>query len=132
MREAKTTRIRTSTPPPGRVGAVLWALLGGVLLGLLGGCTTRTVPLPPPIVQSLSAPDEDGMVRVRGLANEGASVGVLNETTQEGTVVTSPETGCDSSCPFEAFIRAEVGDPIRVWQFFETEGADFHTVPGGD
>ena len=132
MREANTTRIRASTPRPGRVGAVLSALLVSMLLSLLGACTTRTVPLPPPIVQSLSAPDEDGMVRVRGLAHEGASVGVLNEASQEGVVVASPETGCDSSCPFEAFIRAEVDDPIRVWQFFETESGNFHVVPGGD
>jgi hypothetical protein len=106
------------------------ALLG--LFGAAAGCTSRTVPLPPPIVESLSLPNEDGLVRVRGLAHEGASIGVMNEATQEGVVVTSHETGCDSSCAFEAHIAAEVGDTIRVWQFFETESSRHVEVPTGD
>jgi hypothetical protein len=39
------------------------ALLG--VLAAASGCNSRTLPLPPPIVQSLSLPDEDGLVRVR-------------------------------------------------------------------
>ena len=101
-----------------------------VVLLLLCSCTSRTVPLPPPIVQSLSAPGADGMVRVRGLCHEGASVGVMNEATFEGVVTSSPERGCDSSCPWEARIRAEADDPIRVWQFFETESSLEVFVPG--
>jgi hypothetical protein len=106
------------------------ALLG--VLAAASGCNSRTLPLPPPIVQSLSLPDEDGLVRVRGLAHEGASIGVMNEATQEGVVVTSHETGCDSSCAFEAHIAAEAGDTIRVWQFFETESSRHVEVSAGD
>lgn len=107
----------------------LAALLSAALLGT-SACTSRTLPLPPPIVQELSAPDMNGMVRVTGLCTEGASVGVMNDYTQEGTVVTSHEVNCDSSCPFEAMVRAEAGDPLRVWQFFETESSIHVTVPG--
>jgi len=99
----------------------LVALLG--VFGLASACTSRTVPLPPPVVESLSLPDQAGLVHVKGRAHEGASVGVMNEATQEGVVVTSHETGCESSCPFDAYIQAEVGDTIRVWQFFETESS---------
>jgi len=101
----------------------------GVLLVAASACTTRTVPLPPPIIQSLSAPDEDGMVHISGLCHEGASVGVLNENSQEGVVTASPEVGCDSSCPWETEIRAEIDDELRIWQFFETESGLQRTVP---
>lgn len=107
-------------------------LLAGLALSgvwLAGACTSRTLPLPPPIVQSLSAPDAEGMVRVRGLAHEGASVGVMNEATQEGVLTSSPEIHCGSSCPFEVRIAAEAGDPLRVWQFFETESSTYGVVP---
>jgi hypothetical protein len=96
---------------------------------VMGACTTRTVPLPPPIVQQLSLPDEDGIVTVTGLCHEGASVGVMNESTQVGTVTRSFETGCESSCPWEARLKAERGDAIRVWQFFETESGIEVYVP---
>jgi len=117
MRAAKTTtRLWTSM------------CLGGLLLAA-GGCTTRTVPLPPPIVEALSRPDEDGMVHITGLCHEGASVGVLNENTQEGVLTSSPEVGCDSSCPWEVRIRADIDDELRIWQFFETESGLQRTVP---
>lgn len=109
-----------------------WTWLLALLIGSpwLSACTARTVPLPPPIVQSLSAPDADGMVRVRGLCHEGASVGVLNEATLQGVVTASDEMRCESSCPWEARIRADADDPIRVWQFFETESSLQVVVPG--
>lgn len=116
MRALKTTWLRT-------------AFCFGAALLPLSACTTRTVPLPPPIVEQLSLPDQDGMVTVKGLCHEGASVGVMNESTQVGTITTSPEVGCDSSCPWEARIAADRNDAIRVWQFFETESSIEVTVP---
>ena len=116
MRALKTTWLWTSM------------CLGAVVLAA-GACTTRTVPLPPPIVEQLSLPDPDGMITVKGLCHEGASVGVMNEATQVGTITTSPETGCDSSCRWEARLAAEPDDAIRVWQFFETESSIEVTVP---
>jgi hypothetical protein len=102
--------------------AALFALAGA-------GCTSRTLPLPPPEVQALSAPDADGIVRVRGLAQAGASIGVINEVTQTGTVVTTIGDDCDRNCPFEAEIEAVAGDALRVWQFFETERSVEAVVP---
>jgi len=120
MRAANTTWFRSSMSLPA-------VLLAGLLAS---ACTTRTVPLPPPVVQSLSAPDADGMVRVRGLCHEGASVAVLNEASLEGAITSSPDTHCDSSCAWEARIRADEDDPLRVWQFFETESSLQVVVPG--
>jgi len=78
----------------------------------------------------VSAPDADGFVVVEGRAREGASVGVLNDMTLEGTVVTSQDdVGCASSCAFSARVEAASGDPIRVWQFFETENSVQREVP---
>ena len=93
------------------------------------GCTSRTLPLPPPEVSQVSPPDAEGYVTVQGRALEGAAVGVLNDTTLSGTIVTSEEVGCGSSCPFEARLLAESGDPLRIWQFFETETSIDHVVP---
>jgi hypothetical protein len=111
-----------------------WAkqTIGSLALGaglLAGACTSRTVPLPPPIVQSLSKPDQDGFVTVSGLAQEGAAVGVVNDRTLEGVVVTSQDEDCGNACRWEARLAAEVGDPIRVWQFFETESSRNVSVP---
>lgn len=102
--------------------------LGLAVLGELAGCTSRTVPLPPPVIQSLSKPDTDGMVTVVGLCHEGAAVGVMNDATLTGVVVTSPDEDCGSACRFEARVAAELGDPLRVWQFFETESSKHVTV----
>jgi len=107
-----------------------WPIWLTVSCLLMASCASRTLPLPPPTVEALSVPDPDtGLVRVRGLAQEGASVGVINDVTLVGTIVTSDEMGCNRSCPFEAFVLADRGDPLRIWQFFETEGSLELTVP---
>lgn len=112
-----------------RGGNSFWLVLIAVALSMVGACTSRTLPLPPPEVSQVSAPDPEGYVTVMGRAREGASVGVLNDATLTGAIVTSSEAGCNSSCPFEARLLAASGDPIRVWQFFETEASIEHTVP---
>jgi hypothetical protein len=90
-------------------------------LCLLASCTSRTLPLPPPDVDPISqGPDANGLVTISGISQEGASVGVLNDATLEGVIVTTPDEGCGNACPFEAQVPAESGDSIRVWQFFET------------
>jgi hypothetical protein len=95
----------------------------------MASCVSRTLPLPPPEVGSVSAPNAQGLVTVKGLALEGASVGLVNDRTLHGTIVTSPKATCDSTCAFEAQLAAEPGDQLRVWQFFETEGAIEAQVP---
>jgi hypothetical protein len=108
----------------------LAGLIAGAALGLqLQACTARTLPLPPPFVEPLAAPNMQGLVLVKGTAQEGAAVGVLDEATNTGVIVTSPETNCDSSCRFQAQIAAHSGDPIRVWQFHETSSTRDLRVP---
>jgi hypothetical protein len=92
-------------------------------------CTSRTLPLPPPEVKHVSAPDADGWVGLRGLALEGASIGIVNDRTLTGVITTSSEEGCSSACPWEARVQASAGDPLRVWQFFETGGGKEVFVP---
>jgi len=77
----------------------------------------------------VTSPDADGYVTVTGYALEGASVGVVNDRTLEGTVVTTDADECESTCAWEARLRAEAGDPLRAWQFFETEGSINVQVP---
>ena len=93
------------------------------------GCVSRTLPLPPPEVSSVSVPYANGSVAVSGFALEGASIGVVNDRTLQGTIVTSPSEHCDNTCPFEARLPARPGDTLRVWQFFETESAMEASVP---
>jgi hypothetical protein len=117
---------------PGRsvqtVAKWIWIVVGAALLGL-GSCTSRTLPLPPPEVKSVTAPDSDGLVTISGFALEGASIGVMNDRTQEGVITASAMEGCESTCPWEASLHAEIGDSLRVWQFLETSGAKDITVP---
>jgi hypothetical protein len=90
-------------------------------------CTSRTTPLPPPEVMSVSKPDADGFVSVTGFALEGASIGVVNDSTLEGVITTNDEPGCQHTCMFRARLAAKSGDGLRVWQFFEVEsGQDAH------
>jgi hypothetical protein len=70
-----------------------------------------------------------GLSLVTGTANENASIGILNDNTGEGVIVTSQETDCSSTCAFSAEIPAEVGHVLRVWQFFETSSAAEREVP---
>jgi hypothetical protein len=103
-----------------------WAMLALALA--LPACVSRTTPLPPPEVNSVSRPSS-GDVTVIGLALEGASVAVVNERTLEGTITTPEQAGCSSVCQFHAVLRADSGDALRVWQFFETEGSINTSVP---
>jgi hypothetical protein len=105
------------------------AALGLFALLQVANCTSRTTPLPPPVVNSVRSPDADGRVSLAGLALEGASIGVLNERTHLGVIATSSTADCDSACPFEATIAALSGDTLWVWQFFEAEGAQEVPVP---
>lgn len=105
-----------------------WTAL--LALGLsASACTSRTLPLPPPIVDDVGPPTEQGLVLVTGTAHEGASIGVLNDSTSTGVIVTSAESDCSSACPFEATIAAEAGDHLRVWQFFDTSSSRDVVVP---
>jgi hypothetical protein len=104
-------------------------VIGAIAVFAATSCTSRTLPLPPPEVKSVTSPDGDGFVTLSGYALEAAAIGVLNERTQEGVITASAMMDCDSTCPWEARIHAQVGDRLRVWQFFETDGAKDVVVP---
>src|SRR5688572_22678001 len=106
-----------------------WITLPGLGLLALAACTSRTLPLPPPEVDSVSAPNAQRLVRVEGTAQEGASIGVVNDTTQTGVIVTSQVSDCNRSCPYTADVEAKAGDQLRIWQFFETSNPRERTVP---
>jgi hypothetical protein len=104
------------------------ALLLGSLLPC-ASCISRTTPLPPPEVSSVSAPDDAGRITVSGLALEGASIGVINERTMQGVITSSSKLHCENTCEFQASLDAQGGDTLRVWQFFETDGLQDVPVP---
>ena len=104
-------------------------LLASACLCAAAGCTSRTLPLPPPVVDRVAAPNAQGLVRVTGHAHEGAAVGVLNDMTMSGVIVTSPMSDCGNACPFEALVPADSGDSLRIWQFFETSSTAERVVP---
>jgi hypothetical protein len=106
--------------------------IAGMFALAIAGCISRTLPLPPPEVKSVTAPDADGWVTVSGYALEAASVGVVNDRTLEGVIASTGGDACDSTCPWEATLRAEAGDQLRVWQFFGTAGSKDVRVPNSD
>lgn len=108
----------------------LFGCIAGVACGLhLAGCVSRTLPLPPPDIDPLGAPSVEGLVLVKGTAQEGAAVGIMNDSTMNGVIVTSPGKGCDRSCPFSANIAARSGDTLHIWQFYETNSSVDPKVP---
>lgn len=104
-------------------------LFACALIGAGAGCTSRTLPLPPPVVDQVVAPNQQGLVLVSGHAQEGASVGVLNDSTMTGVIVTSTAQDCHRTCPWEAMVPAKSGDQLRIWQFFETSSSEERVVP---
>lgn len=89
------------------------------LVAVLPGCTagsSPTLPIPPPL-GSVSAPDIDGFVIVRGDgAIAGALVAAYNEELGAGVIGEAEPDGT-----FELRLRAGAGDPITVWQRIGTE-----------
>jgi hypothetical protein len=116
--------------PPGR-SVYTFRILVAVLAAALSiaSCTDRTLPLPPPVVDRVSAPNAQGLVTLSGYALEGASIGVINDRTLEGVIAASSDADCAETCPWEARIAARGGDVLRVWQFFGTEGSKDVSVP---
>lgn len=87
----------------------------------------RDHPIPPPSALT-SAPNEDGMVTVRGDGViEGAWVSAFNKRTGEGVIGTADDAG-----RFELCLAAENGDSVLVWQHIiykrvcEVLGSDTH------
>lgn len=89
-----------------------WAVLVAAAL-LVQACYSPTLPLPPPARDGLTveAPDEDGVVIVRGepgVMEPGQQALVVNLDTMYGWIVPVDEEG------FEALVLAESGDIISI------------------
>ncbi len=82
---------------------------------LLASCATPTLPLPPPMVSAISAP-ENGLVRVEGQGLPDAWIMCVNNDTEEGIIGRS-----DASGEFAFEIRAESGHYLTVWQRVATD-----------
>jgi hypothetical protein len=82
-----------------------------VVAGLcLASCLSPTLPLPPPDRPSVSAPDENGLVRVQGVAVPKAEVIAWN---RQSDLLAGQVTGDDSHYDFT--IKAQVSDNIELW-----------------
>lgn len=94
------------------------------LLGLsLAACLSPTLPLPPPSRPDVSAPDDDGFVRLQGFAAPRAEVIAWN---RESNLIAGQVTGEDSRYDFR--IQAEVEDRIEVWYRVGTDESASVTV----
>jgi hypothetical protein len=76
----------------------------------LASCLSPTLPLPPPDRPSISSPDENGLVRVQGVAAPQAEVIAWNH--QSG-LLAGQVTGDDSRYDFT--MKAAVNDAIDLW-----------------
>lgn len=93
----------------------VWALTLTAVMACSSGASP-TLPIPPPSALT-SAPDESGIVTVRGDgAVEGALVSAFNERTGDGVIGTANDTG-----RFELRLAAESGDSVLVWQRVGTQ-----------
>ena len=101
--------------------ACLWATLGAV-----AGCTgssSPTLPIPPPSALS-STPDGEGMVTISGSnAIEGAIVSAFNDRSREGVIGEVDDLG-----NFELRLRAQVGDPINIWQTVGSQRSEVRAI----
>jgi len=90
-----------------RVTRRLLLLVAGLCLA---SCLSPTLPLPPPDRPGVTAPDENGLVRMQGVAVPKAEVIAWNRQTD---LLAGQVTGDDSRYDFT--IRGQVGDNIELW-----------------
>jgi hypothetical protein len=76
----------------------------------LFSCLSPTLPLPPPDRPDLSAPDENGFVRLQGVAPAQVEVIAWNHNTD---LIAGQVTGDDSRYDFT--MKAEANDFIELW-----------------
>lgn len=98
-----------------RLRFVLLALVAFLAI-VAPGCAAPTLPLPPPQLEALSAPDASGMVEVRGAVLADALVLCFNERSEVGVIVRAESDG-----RFTLRIAAESDDDLSVWQQIGTD-----------
>lgn len=89
--------------------------LAAALTALSAGCTSPTLPLPPPSLSALTL--DNGQVTVEGTAEVGSLVFVLNRD-EGGGVITSADA---PEGHFAATIPGQEGDIIVVWSQLDDE-----------
>jgi hypothetical protein len=81
------------------------------LAGLcLAGCLSPTLPLPPPDRPDVSAADENGLVRLQGVAAPSAEVIAWNHNND---LIAGQVTGADAHYDFT--IKGAANDVIEFW-----------------
>lgn len=103
------------SPKEPRRAALKW-VFGVVVSSLFVGCLAPTLPLPPPARPEITAPDESGMVHIRGSVRSGAEVFAKNRRTLQIVGEETDETG-----DYDLVMAAESNDRIVVWY---TDGVD--------
>jgi hypothetical protein len=89
-------------------------VLRRLLLTLVGlcllSCLSPTLPLPPPDRPDVSAPDENGLVRLQGFAAARAEVVAYDHNS--GIIAGQVTT---ANARYDFTIAAEVDDTIELW-----------------
>jgi hypothetical protein len=103
-----------------------------VLMGaavLCAACLAPTLPLPPPSRPEVSAPDESGMIHIRGIVRSKAEVFAKNQYTLDIIGKETDETG-----KYELTMVGSAHDRIIVWYTHNGLESDFAevTVPETD
>jgi hypothetical protein len=94
----------------------MWLLVAFTSALLSVACLSPTLPLPPPSRPDVSAPDEDGNIRISGVVQSRAGVFAHNQRTDQ---VVGEMTGADGV--YDLIMQAQVGDRIAVWQSVNTK-----------
>ena len=82
----------------------------------LAACLSPTLPLPPPDRPDVAAADENGLVRLQGVAAPQAEVIAWNHNNN---LIAGQVTGDDSRYDFT--IKAEPNDLIELWYVVGSE-----------
>lgn len=82
--------------------------------GLVIGCLSPTLPLPPPNEPTVTGPNEQGWALLSGSAPRGSWVTAYNRAAGLGYIQSVREGR------YELEIRAKVGDEIALW--YEIDG----------
>ncbi len=97
---------------------VAWSL--GLSSLLVAGCYSPTLPLPPPSQPEITAPNDAGMIEIRGAVRPRSEVFAKNQRSLE---IVGEETG--SSGLYELTMMAESNDRIIVWYKDGSEESEF-------
>lgn len=92
-------------------------LLACLTVGLLGGCLSPTLPLPPPSPpETIAATDQQGVYQLKGSARANSLVTAFN---LNNGLSFGQKTGPDGKYDF--LVRGEEGDQMELWYSVGTD-----------